>query len=373
MFAPTVIPASRPLLPTFDELEPYLRELDQRRWYSNYGELVQRFERELDGHFGVKSGASVATGSGFMSIAAAILSVAGRATPETPYALCPAHTFTATASATQIAGYTPHFVDCDPTSWAVEPEGLASHPMLARCGVVVVVAPYGQPFDMPAWEDFHTRTGIPVVIDAAAAADTLDRTHFSDRIPVCLSFHATKILGCGEAGGIIIEDLDRAWHCRQIINNGKVGTPSIETVNLNGKMSEYAAAVALVQMTKKHEVFEGFRRVQTTYDRVLGAMESAELVCPPNQVSAAYRLLDCRGAGGAAAVSGRLAEQGIETRLWYGPGLHLEPAYTYLPKDRLPVTENIASRLLGLPVYRDMTLPEIERVAAALGAVLVTA
>jgi dTDP-4-amino-4,6-dideoxygalactose transaminase len=90
-------------------------------------------------------------------------------------ALIPAYTFIATATAAVLAGYEPVFVDVDEKTWTADPLALLDHPDLARTGVVIPVAAYGRPVPLAEWTVFQERTGVPVVVDAAAAFDTLLR------------------------------------------------------------------------------------------------------------------------------------------------------------------------------------------------------
>jgi dTDP-4-amino-4,6-dideoxygalactose transaminase len=97
-----------------------------------------------------------------------------------------------------LAGLTPYFVDVDPSTWALEPlaieEEIARPP--AAVGAVMVVAPFGRPIDYAAWDEVKDRTGLPVVIHAAAAFDSLQ----VGEAPAVVSLHATKVLGAGEGG-----------------------------------------------------------------------------------------------------------------------------------------------------------------------------
>jgi len=81
----------------------------------------------------------------------------------------PSFTFAATAIAAERCGFQPYLVDIDPTTWMVDPGPLANHPVLSQVGVVVVVAPFGRPVRQTPWVRFGERTGIPVIVDAAAS------------------------------------------------------------------------------------------------------------------------------------------------------------------------------------------------------------
>src|SRR5215475_7865920 len=107
------VPVMRPQLPRADDLLPYLRAIDASRFYSNNGPLVTALERRLAEHFRLPAGGVVCIGSGTAAIVGAVLASAGRARAERPFALLPAFTFVATASAVEQCGYRPYLADVD--------------------------------------------------------------------------------------------------------------------------------------------------------------------------------------------------------------------------------------------------------------------
>jgi DegT/DnrJ/EryC1/StrS aminotransferase family len=90
-----------------------------------------------------------------------------------------------TPHAARAAGVTPGFHDVDRRYWTLNPEGvLETLKHISRpLGAVMVVSPFGAPIDIQAWECFEDRTGIPVVVDAAAGFDTARVS----RIPLVVS------------------------------------------------------------------------------------------------------------------------------------------------------------------------------------------
>ena len=107
-------------------------------------------------------------------MSAAILASAGRAR-EKRIAIVPDLTFAATAVAVERCGYDLHLTEVDPNDWQLDPEVIRRHACLAEVGVVVPVAAYGRPVAQERWIRFMRDTGIPVVIDAAAAFASLLR------------------------------------------------------------------------------------------------------------------------------------------------------------------------------------------------------
>src|SRR5688500_4841165 len=113
------IPVHRPQLPTSHLIMPYLKRIDEARWYSNFGPLVNEFETRLAEHFSVmpKMVATAVNGTLMLIATLRALNV-----PENSFCIMPSWTFVATASAAHYAGLTPYFVDVDRDTQALHPE-----------------------------------------------------------------------------------------------------------------------------------------------------------------------------------------------------------------------------------------------------------
>jgi dTDP-4-amino-4,6-dideoxygalactose transaminase len=363
--APARLAAYRPLLPPAERLLPYLRRMDATRVYSNNGPLVGELERRLGGQFGLDAQQVVCASSGTSALVAAVLAHAGRARPERPYALCPAYTFVGTASALQQCGYVPWLVDVDRQTWQLDPRSAAAHPMLERCGVVMPVAANGRPVPIPAWDLFRETTGVPVVVDGAASFEGLlrDPSTTIGQTPVALSFHATKVFTTGEGGSVITRDADLARRVLRATNFGFRLSRESQGPSINGKMSELHAAVGLASLDEWPSRQLALQTVNRDYREAFAARGlAADLVCHPD-VASSYVLLALPDEQSCQRLSGALAAIDVETRLWYGRGLHRQPAMADLPRDELPVTDRLAATLLGLPVAPDLARSDIDRVA----------
>lgn len=359
------VPAYRPLLPTADRLLPYLRRTDRTRLYSNHGPLVAALESRLCDRFGLAPGRLICAGSGTAALVAAILATAGRATPERPHAICPSYTFIGTAVALQQCGYVPWLVDVDPVTWQLDPEVLGGHPALDRVGLVVPVSAYGRAVPLAGWERFRREHGVPVVVDAAAAFEAVlaDPPPAGSSVPLALSFHATKSFATGEGGAVIAGDATQAEAAYRALNFGFLMSRESHGPSINGKMAEHAAAVGLasldgweVQQAALHAVAAGYREAFA-----LRGIEGGLHTAP--SIAGNYVLLECATDALRQRLEAELRSAGIETRQWYGRGLHWQPALAGVPADDLPVTERVASRVLGLPVAPDLSRATIDRIA----------
>jgi dTDP-4-amino-4,6-dideoxygalactose transaminase len=362
------VPVYRAQLPASHRVERYLSSLDRTRWYSNHGELVRRFEARLAALLRVAPEHVVTASSGTAALAGAILGTAGRAEPLRPYCFAPAYTFVGTASAIEQCGYRLHLADVG-DDWSLDPDELANHPALARTGLVVVVAPYGRLPSQPRWEEFQRRTGIPVVIDAAAGFEALTadtRPPFST-IPIALSFQASKTFSTGEGGAVIAMDAARADATLRALNFGFRGERVSRGPSINGKMSEYHAAVGLAELDGWDDKRAAFARVAAAYANEAESDGLAEhrIITAPT-VASCYALLLATSAAESGAVRAALHAADVEHRLWYGGGLHREPAFAGVERDALERTDALGPRLIGLPMAPDLATSSVRRIVGTI-------
>jgi len=361
------IPILRPLLPTSERLLPYLRRIDESRTYSNWGPLASELEARLCKSFGLAEGCVSSASSGTAAVVGGILAKAGRASTQRPYAVIPAYTFVATATAVEECGYRPYLADVDPKSWMLDPSSVGRLP-LDEVGLVIPVAPYGRPVPQRPWVEFQRQTKIPVVIDGAACFDCLIEAprEFIGEIPLALSFHATKSFGVGEGGCVISTNAADLQRIFQALNFGFHGTRESRTPHVNGKMSEYHAAVGLAELDGWDEKRAALERVIDGYrTRAAAAKISDRLILAPS-VSRSYVLFRCRDVAETKTVQAALVRHQVDFRFWYGQGLHRHAYFADAKRERLDRTEEIASCVLGLPLAADLTPDDVTQVIAAL-------
>lgn len=357
-----------PLLPSAQEISAYLEVPDRTRWYANRGQLVCRLEERLSEFFGYHHDVVTSTATGTAALEASILATAGQAGPDRPMALMPSYTFAATALAAERCGYTPYFVDIDPKTWAVDAQALANHPALAMAGVIISVAPYGRMPDIAALEAVRAESGVPVVLDAAAAFEqvAIQPAMISRSVPICLSFHATKTFSTGEGGAVLWDNQEGRELISQATNFGFLNSRECRTPGFNGKMSEYHAAVGhamLDMMNARLDAYAGVAEAYQTAFRVKGVPGTVH-VAP--DVSSAYALLLADDLQQMAQLRTGLQGSRFGWRRWYEDGLHGMAHFQPRPRDPLPHTESLAGCLLGLPMAPDLSVSDVHAICAAL-------
>jgi dTDP-4-amino-4,6-dideoxygalactose transaminase len=347
-----------PRLPEATALLPYLARIDANRIYSNYGPLSREFAAGL-GQLTGAAGVTL-TGNGTSAIELALRVRA----PRPGLCLMPAFTFIASAHAVCNAGLTPFLLNVNSDTLELTPEIVTiALPNLPTPPVaVLVVSAFGAPPDQKGWADFEERHGIPVVFDAAAATTALSGI---GRQPVCVSLHATKVLGIGEGGAILCADTTVTERATAMTGFGFLGADRVSAIRGgNYRISEYAAAVGLAALQALPQRVDTLRLLSNAYRARLqgraarlqhGAGDwvtmTLNVILPPQIV---------------APTLGRLTEANIEWRYWWGMGCHRHPAFADVPRADLTRTDALAPRVLGLPFHDGLTVAEIDRVVACL-------
>jgi len=351
-----LIPIMKPLLPTADKIMPYLKEIDNNRWYTNFGPVNSQLETRLEKHFGVESG-EIATFSN--ATAALVTLMRGLNIPRGSYCALPSFTFVATAGGVYNADLMPFFVDVNESSWAVEPENLIQ--LKDRITSAVIVAPFGAPIDIKKWERFQDETGIKIIIDAAAAFDSVSKfKEFapSSKIPIIISLHATKPFGIGEGGLVILKDKEFVFKLKKLSNFGF--TPDgIIVRGTNAKLNEYNAAVGLAELDGWAEKRKKFIELNQTY---LTKLEEAGIKA---WLSRGWVTSCCNIAlkkPNADEVIEHLLKNGIESRRWWKKGCHNLSPYKDFPKTPLYNTEKLVDSVVAIPFWIGLGEEAVEKV-----------
>ena len=366
-----------PDLPAADSLLPWLRRMDAARWYTNFGPLVRELEETLASEWPVAPPAgaddlpplqvvTLNTGTAPLELGIAALGLR-----QGGDVLLPALNFPALAAAVLRNGLRPVFADVAPDSWQLTPALAREAANRRPLALVMPVATFGCPLDVVAWDAFVEDTGIPVLLDAAAA---FGNQAVGRRLPVSFSLHATKPFGIGEGGLLVTRDAALAARVRRLSNFGLEQGQAL-AVGTNAKLSEYAAAVGLAQWARWPDG-QAERRIQWTRYRAglaglpgVGLQVGFEAVALPAPV---VLRLPCAAEGAAAA----LARSGIETRRWYFPPLHQHSAFAAYPVSGpagtavLPVTDQLAKHNLGLPWHSLLQEDDIVLIVQTLYALL---
>lgn len=374
---PLTLPYLIPDMPSADEVTPYLREIDSNRWYTNFGPLVTRLHAQiLRTHFAddrVKL-LLCSTGTAALELGLAALNL-----KQGARVLVPAFTFPASANAIQNCGFEPVFCDVDEDSWVMTPDIALEAVSRTHIDAVMPVAALGRPLSASQWDRFVEKTGLPVLIDAAAA---LGNQEVGKHILVAFSMHATKAFGIGEGGLLACQNEEVIARARRICNFGMDTRGQVVGHGTNAKLSEYHAAVGLAQIARWPSRQLKRARVDASYQAQMRSCSHlwvtqsftdnesfGEKVLIPLPVRHNRSTMPVRLHASIRVsvqfVQEQLAAQGIGTRLWYNPGLHRHPHWAACAKvcrageATLATVDRLNDRLIGLPFHNFLAPQDI--------------
>jgi dTDP-4-amino-4,6-dideoxygalactose transaminase len=236
--------------------------------------------------------------------------------------------------------------------------------VLDKIACVIVVSVFGAPVDLASWESFKLRTGIPVVVDYAAGITSISQ--FST-LPLCVSLHATKVLGIGEGGAIISADKVKIEKWTAMTGFG-FSPNSRESLVFGGnyRLDEYRCAVALATLNEIDKKIEKLFWVAQQYSDLLrsngfGFMEGFG----KDWISNSFNVIHASDEE-AHNSKHQLELSGIPWRHWWGLGTHTHPVFRDSIRQNLQTTEKMAPRVIGLPFHTKLDPTDILKVRTAL-------
>lgn len=352
-----------PDMPSRGELLPYLTQIEQLLWYTNFGPMSRKFESRVAEYLGISDDSVCSVANCTLALEAALSTLDLRRDARI---LVPGMTFVATASAVLRSGFLPVLADVDSRKWILTPEIARECMRHGPVDCVMPVAAFGCPVDVAAWDAFYEETGIPVVIDAAGA---FGNQPVGCHGVVAFSFHATKTLGCGEGGLIASSDIEWVSKFRQFTNFGiDTQTGEVRQAGTNAKLSEYHAAVGLASLDSWPEKVVTRRKIHGQYLNKLAA-SCPGVVLQDRPVNGIYSILQVQLPAGTDVerVAGCLNRHGIETRRWYLPPLSAHPVFRdVIQYVNLPAISKLAESLIGLPFHTVLSESDIDFVCTQL-------
>lgn len=336
------------------------RVLDSTRFIG--GDECARLEEEFAAYCGAAHACGVANGTDALVLALRAYGV-GRGDEVVTVA----NTFIATGEAILLNGARPVFVDVDERTFTLDPSHL-ERAITPRTKVILPVHLYGHPADMTAIGAIAERHGLPVLEDAAQAHGASWQGKRAGRLghAACFSFYPGKNLGAfGDAG--MVTSSDPAWlgRVRQMANHG-AGENRYDNVVLgtNSRLDALQAAILRVKLRHLDTWNEERRTRVRAYDE---ALEGLPGVVRPREAAGArssWHLYTIRVAE-RDVLQQHLAAKGVATAIHYPRPIHLQPAMADAggkPGD-LPVSERLSREVLCLPLYPELPLASLKRIA----------
>ena len=353
--------------PTNEGVEEFVarvREIFDRRFFTNDGPYVHEFEQAVCKRLGVANCIAVSNGT-------AAIELALRATEAQGEVILPSFTFVATAHAVLWQGLTPVFCDVDPKTHnisAAQVEPLITERTTAILGVHL----WGRAAYSDELEQLAGDHGLRLLFDASHAFGC---THAGAPVggrgaAETLSFHATKVVSAFEGGAVVTNDESLAQRLRLLRNFGFVDYDDVQTLGTNAKLNEVSAAMGLTSLGQLDRAIDRNRRNYETYRSELADTPGVSLVEYDKREAYNYQYVVLELDPAESAVSRDdlvriLHAENVIARRYFYPGCHrMEPYRSHRPELQLPVTEGLADRVIVLPTGLDLDEPTVALICA---------
>ena len=330
------------------------------------GDAVAQFEQAFAAYVGAKHG--IGLNSGTSALHLGLLAAGVRPGDEV---ITVPHTFVATVAAIGYLGAQAVLVDIDEESYTMDPNQLAEA-ITPRTRAIMPVHLYGQSSDMEPITEIATRQGIPVIEDAAQAhgASYRGRPCGSLGTLAAFSFYPGKNLGAYGEGGIAVTDDDQiARRLRMLRDWGQERKYHHVVRGFNARMEGIQGAVLGVKLRHLEDWTERRRSRAAIYDRLLGSCAAVRLPRAAPDRRHVYHIYAVR-VDDRDGFMAFLRERGVGTAIHYPFPVHLLEGYSDLGYGRgdFPVAERVASEVVSLPMFPELSDAQAEQVAAAVTA-----
>lgn len=354
---------TQPTLPPLEELLPYLQQIWDSKILTNGGPFHQQLEQALCEYLGVEHIALFTNGTIALVTALQALRITGEVI-TTPYS------FVATSHSLLWNGIKPVFVDIDPNTLNLDPAEIEAA-ITPQTTAIMPVHCYGHPCDAEAIQKIADNYNLKVIYDAAHAFGVQD-AHGSilrhGDLSV-LSFHATKVFNTFEGGAIICPDAKTKVRIDQLKNFGHVGEVTVVAPGINGKMSEFNAALGLLQLKYIDQALARRKVIDTAYRKQLNGVRGIHCLNNAGEKVANYAyfpiLVKPDYPISRDDLYQKLKDYGIHPRRYFYPLIADFPMYRGLPsahRDKLPVATAAAQQVLCLPIYPDLDMSVVDEI-----------
>ena len=354
------INVTRSSMPTYEAYCEEIKELWDSRWLTNMGSKHRQLESDLKEYLHTPHITLFANGHlALEMVLAAFGFPKGGEVITTPF------TFASTTHAIVRSGLQPVFCDINPVDYTMDVtkiEALITDKTVA----ILPVHVYGNLCDVQTIEKIAKKHGLKVIYDAAHAfgveKDGVSSANFGDAS--MFSFHATKVFHTIEGGAVSYQQEELGTALDEWKNFGIRDGETIVYPGGNAKMNEFAAAMGICNLRLLDGEVAKRKRAAERYQERLGNIPGIRLCKLQEGVKSNYAYFPAVFDGYKEtrdAIKDKLAAENIITRKYFYPLTNSFQCYDFDP-GKTPVAQYIASRVLALPLYADLTIEDVDRI-----------
>jgi len=349
-----MIPVTKTFLPPLEEYNSFLKRIWENAWLTNRGELVRELEEKLKTYLEVSNILITNNGTIPLQIALKLLGNGGEII-TTPFS------YVATTAAIVWEHCTPVFVDIHPEYLTID-ETKIEAAITPRTTCILATHVFGNPCHIEAIEAIAAKHQLKVIYDAAHCFGVTykERSIFDYGDVSTCSFHATKLFHTGEGGAIFCNDETLRQKIYYSHNFGHNGPLDFHGLGINAKISELQAAMGLAVFPHLRSIIKDRYQAIRTYDKELNFGKIRKIrIREHTEWNSSYYPVIYRSEEILLRVEQSLNEHNIFPRRYFYPSLNTIP---YTKGEEMPVSESIASRVMCLPLFKDLSTETIQTI-----------
>ena len=358
---------TRPYLPPIEDFKRGCEEIWANQWLTNNGPMLQKFQKALSEYLGVPETNLALFNNGTLALELGYyaMGLAGGDVITTPF------TFVATSHALKRIGANPIFADINPETLCLDP-AKAEKLITPRTKAIVPVHVYGNACDVDGFEKLREKYGVKIIYDAAHAFGVKEFNHVEQVGHVgkklyeygdmsMFSFHPTKLFHSCEGGLLVFKDAAVQQKLYELRNFAIHSETECVDVGSNAKMNELQALMGLTCLKHIDELLARRRAVYEAYAEAFADCQTVKLI--PYSQNRAYVPVLFNDFATRERVYTELKEKcNVFTRRYFYPLLTEFAPYVYA-KGACAIAESLASRVLTLPTYFDLSPEDAKAIA----------
>ena len=356
-----MIPVTKPFLPPRETYDVYIEDIYAREWLTNNGPLVRELESAVPSHLGSRDMSFVSNGTIALQLALRALEVKGDVI-TTPFS------YVATTTSIIWENCTPKFVDIKENGFNIDPTEIEAA-ITEHTSAILATHCFGLACDIQEIQNIAKRHNLVVIYDAAhcfgATYQGQSIFNFGD-VSTC-SFHATKLFHTVEGGGVFMDETIRK-KVSLLRNFGHDGPERFTGIGINGKNSEFHAAMGLSVLPHMKAILNQRKRINSRYFELLRGNEGITLVDPQTEGwNWAYCPLVFQSEEVCLKVKENLEKNGVSPRRYFYPSLE---ALHGQFDEHCPNSRKTASRILCMPSFHELKMTDIDRICSIISTTL---
>lgn len=346
-----------PTLAPLEEVDAYLKQVWESGVMTHNGPLLRKFEHDVAEWHGMQHHTVVVNGTIALQLAIRALGLKGEIITS-PFS------FIATTSAIMYEGCTPVYADINPETLNINPAAIEAA-ITEKTVAIMPVHVFGNTCEVEAIEAIAKKHNLKVIYDACHSVGVRYKgmSVFAYGDVSCTSYHATKMLNSGEGGGCYTNDAELDAKMKRIRFFGfSEDKTNVVEEGSNLKMTEVHASVGLANLQYLQAALDDRKEKYMLYKQLLSANPKCHFQ-RINEDSCNYSyfplILDSEET--LLKVDAALQAEHVFARRYFYPSLN---TFTdIVPYVKMPHSEDIASRILCLPLYYTLPKEDVERIA----------